>query len=296
MEALTEISQSSPEVPGSDLLSNGYPDVLILSPLKKVSGHITSYFTLLHSLSYPRNSLSLGFLVSDSDDGSYDLVRDHFLERKRTITNRTETYREVTLVHQNFNYTPGSTWSDVHDMRNQIPRRKVLAKSRNYLLFSSLRPHHEWVLWLDSDVSHYATTLVQDLLSFTGPDCHIVVPSSFWRDEKGKEHPYDRNSWRETPESRKFLKQTQEVVVFEGYSAYSTGRIALGDLRGGNDSVVKLDGVGGTVLLVRARLHREGLVFLPVPFEKAIETEALGKLALGMGYQPWGLPNYITIH
>ncbi|KAG0557398.1 hypothetical protein KC19_11G126500 [Ceratodon purpureus] len=296
LEVFTEIAQSSPEIPGPEMLSNGYPDVLILSPLKQVSGHIKSYFTLLHSLSYPKNSISLGFLVSDSDDRSYDLVRDHFLQRKKVVTNQTEKYRDVTLVHQSFSYNPGSNWVDIHGMRNQIPRRKVLAKSRNYLLFSSLRPHHEWVLWIDSDVSHYPPTMVQDLLNFTGPDKHILVPNSYWRDDKGEEHPYDRNSWRETPESRKFLKQTQEIVVFEGYSAYTTGRISLGDLRGSNESVVKLDAVGGTVLLVRGRLHREGLVFLPVPYEKAIETEALGKLALGMGYQPWGLPNYITIH
>ena len=297
LEVLTEIPQSSTEALGPEILSNGtYPEVLILSPLKKVSGHIHSYFTLLHSLTYPKNSISLGFLVSDSDDGSYELVRDYFLERKRTITSSTEKYRSVTLVHQDFDYNPGSTWLDIHGLRNQISRRKVLAKSRNYLLFSTLRPHHEWVLWIDSDVSHYAPTMIQDLLAFTGPDKHILVPNSFWRDKEGKEQPYDRNSWRETPESRKFLKQTPEVVVFEGYSAYFTGRIALGDLRGCNESVVKLDGVGGTVLLVRGRLHREGLVFLPVPYQKSIETEALGKLALAMGYQPWGLPNYITLH
>lgn len=273
-----------------------YPSVLILSPLKKVSNHLDRYFTLLHSLSYPKNAISLGFLVSDSHDGSYALVRNHFLNRQHTITNQTEKYRDVVLVHQDFGYDPGENWLDIHGMRNQIPRRKVLAKSRNYLLFSALRPHHDWVLWIDSDVSHYAPTLVEDLLRFTGPEKLILVPNSFWRDERGEEHPYDRNSWRETAKSRKFLQQTREVVVFEGYSAYSTGRVSLGEMRGGNESVVKLDGVGGTVLLVRGRLHREGLVFMPVPYEKAIETEALGKLALAMGYQPWGVPNHITLH
>lgn len=296
LETFTEIPQSAPDVPGSELLQSGYPNVLILSPLKKVSNHIDRYFTLLHSLSYPKNSISLGFLVSDSDDGSYDRVRHHFLTRKHTVTNQSEKYREVTLIHQDFHYHPGENWLDVHGMRNQIPRRKVLAKSRNYLLFSALRPQHDWVLWIDSDVSHFAPTLIEDLLGFTGPERHVLVPNSFWRNEKGDELPYDRNSWAETDASRQFLEGTGEVVVFEGYSAYSTGRVSLGEMRGVNESVVKLDGVGGTVLLVRGRLHREGLVFMAVPYEKAIETEALGKLALAMGYQPWGLPNYITLH
>lgn len=293
---LTEIPQSSDEIAGSELLRDSLPNVLILSPMKQVKDHISRYFTLLHSLSYPKNSISLGFLVSDSPDGSFECVRDHFAERKLVIMNHTERYRDVTLVHQNFNYNPGNNWLDTHAMRYQIQRRRVLAKSRNYLLFSAIRPHHDWVLWIDSDISEYSPSLIEDLLEFTGPDKHIIVPNSFWRDENGEEHPYDRNSWRETEESTNFLKETQEVVVFEGYPAYSTGRISLGNLRGSDESIVKLDSVGGTVLLVRARLHREGLIFMPVPFQKAIETEALGKLALALGYQPWGLPNYITLH
>lgn len=215
LESLTEIPQSAEEVAGSELLRSGYPSVLILTPLKKVSKHIDRYFTLLHSLSYPKNAISLGFLVSDSHDGSYTRVREHFIDRQHSIRNESELYSDVVLARQDFGYEPGDNWLDVHGLRHQIKRRTVLAKSRNYLLFSALRPHHEWVLWLDSDVSQYAATLVEDLLMFTGPDKHILVPNSFWRDEQGEEHEYDRNSWRETDESRDFLQRTREVVVFE---------------------------------------------------------------------------------
>lgn len=271
------------------------PEVLLLTPLKQASGHLEQYFGLIQSLTYPKSKISLGYLVSDSSDGTYELVKQHFHSDLGASENGTK-YKRITLIKQDFSYNPGTSWGDIHSLRNQLSRRSVLAKSRNYLLMSALQPEHAWVLWIDSDVSFYPSTLIEDLIKFTGPQKHIIAPNNFWKSKDGKEAPYDRNNWQETPESRKFVKETKEAVLFEGYSNYKTGRIILGDLRGSSENIVKLDGVGGTVLLVRARLHREGLVFMPVPFEKAIETEALAKLALAMGYQPWGLPNYITFH
>lgn len=286
-----EIPQSVDEVNGSIALKST-PEVLLLTPLKQAAGHLEQYFRLIHAFSYPSSKISLGFLVSDSKDGTYDMVKRHF----QSATNTNRKYNRITLIRQDFHYDPGNSWADIHSLRAQRDRRTILAKSRNYLLMSTIRPEHEWVLWIDSDVSSYPSTLIEDLIGFTGPHHDIIAPNNFWKSNDGQERPYDRNNWQETPESQKFLKETKEDVVFEGYSSYRTGRLILGDLRGVSENIVKLDGVGGTVLLVRARLHREGLIFLPVPFEKTIETEALAKLALAMGYQPWGLPNYITFH
>lgn len=60
--------------------------------------------------------------------------------------------------------------------------------------------------------------------------------------------------------------------------------------------VVRLDAVGGAVLLVRGDLHRQGLVFPPFPFRHRIETEGLSMMALDMGVLSWGMPLLEVIH
>ncbi len=50
------------------------------------------------------------------------------------------------------------------------------------------------------------------------------------------------------------------------------------------------------MLLVRARLHREGLVFPPFSYKLHIETEGLAYMARDMGYRCYGLPDVIIYH
>jgi peptide chain release factor subunit 1 len=83
-------------------------------------------------------------------------------------------------------------------------------------------------------------------------------------------------------------------------------------LRAGPD-LVRLDSVGGTVLLVRGDVHRDGLIFPPFPYGGGspairrphplgpgvcgeLETEGLGIMALDMGYQCWGMPKLEVLH
>ncbi|HEV3334612.1 MAG TPA: hypothetical protein VG096_26675 [Bryobacteraceae bacterium] len=73
----------------------------------------------------------------------------------------------------------------------------------------------------------------------------------------------------------------------------------MDDLRA-QGALVGLGAVGGTLLLVRADLHREGLIFPPYPYGRLnprirpdtpeLETEGLGLMALDMGYQCWSSP------
>ncbi|HPL26867.1 MAG TPA: glycosyltransferase, group 2 family protein, partial [Anaerolineae bacterium] len=72
------------------------------------------------------------------------------------------------------------------------------------------------------------------------------------------------------------------------------GRLYLSDLR--QHELVEVDAVGGTMLLVRADAHREGLIFPTVPYRYLIETEGLAAMARDMGYRSWGLPNLEIWH
>jgi len=98
---------------------------------------------------------------------------------------------------------------------------------------------------------------------------------------------------RKTPKKTKMGVSANELHV-EGYGP-DKGHLPLSKLRAAGE-VVKLHGVGGAMLLVRAELHREGLMFPTFPYKHRIETEGLAMLARDIGYQSWGMPNVEAIH
>lgn len=260
--------------------------VLILTPMKDASGDLDRYFELLDALTYDREYLSLGLLESDSSDDTY-------AELQKRLPGLASGFRSVGLWKRDFGFRipPGTPrWA----ARIQRERRTVLAKSRNHLLFRALEDE-DWVLWLDADLVEYPPDLVERLLA-TGRS--IVHPNTVL-EYGGKS--FDLNAWRDH------------------------GRLHLHDLRGEGE-LVRLDAVGGTVLLVRADLHRDGLVFPPFYFGRRnplvrkrgrlrdlvadpdpgalfrreapgeIETEGLGIMAREMGHECWGMPNLEILH
>jgi hypothetical protein len=242
------------------------PLVLIATPVKDAADCLEPYFRLLERLSYPASRLSLGFLESDSEDGTYELLE----RRLRGLRRR---YRNVGLWKHDFGFripVGKDRWTE----ELQPERRSVLARSRNQLLGRALADE-EWVLWLDVDMIETPADILEQLLA-TGMD--IVQPHCILL-PGGK--TFDENGWRDH------------------------GRLHLDDLRGEGD-LVELHAVGGTMLLVRADIHRDGLVFPPVPYglghplarpgRGEVETEGLGILAHDMGYTCWGMPNLEVRH
>ena len=59
---------------------------------------------------------------------------------------------------------------------------------------------------------------------------------------------------------------------------------------------MRLDGVGSACLLIRADLHRQGVLFPPYVVGHAIESEGLAVVARRMGVQPWGRTDIIVRH
>ena len=171
----------------------------------------------------------------------------------------------------------GSRWAAPF----QLPRRVVLARARNRLLAAAL-DDEDWVLWLDVDVTEYPPDVLRRLLAterdIVAPHC-VSSPGG---------PTFDWNSWREQ------------------------GEVRMDALRDGPE-LVRLDAVGGTMLLIRADLHREGLVFPPYLYGERsrfardpnpytgrgageVETEGLGIMAKDMGYECWGMPRLEVIH
>lgn len=240
--------------------------ILILTPVKDAEAHFESYFSMLDALSYPADLISLGLLEGDSNDKTYDVLAS----KMPGLDNK---YRRARLWKKDFGFQlpPGvHRWAEPM----QIPRRIVLAKARNHLLLHAL-DDEDWVLWLDIDVIEYPRDIIETLLNY---ELDILHPHCVLEYGGGT---YDCNAWR------------------------AKGDVHMDELRGGEE-LVRLDAVGGTMLLIRADIHRDGLVFPPFPYGQKnrfirdgvgeIETEGLGMLARDMGHQSWGLPNLEILH
>jgi mannan polymerase complexes MNN9 subunit len=154
-----------------------------------------------------------------------------------------------------------------------------------------------WVLWLDADIIETPPTLIQDLAAHDKP---IIVPNCFqrYRDPKTKEmaeRPYDFNSWQDSEVAQNLGKKMgPDDILLEGYPEMATYRSLMAYMAdgGSRDVEIPLDGVGGTALLVKAEVHRDGAMFPPFPFYHLIETEGFAKMARRLGWKSTGLPNY----
>lgn len=245
---------------------------MILTPMKQAVGHLERYFANLATLVQDPGKISLGFLVSDSTDGTAAALRARMASLEAT-------YARVTLVERDFGVTLPA------DLRRwsagvQAPRRIALARSRNHLLFAALRDE-EWVLWVDVDVASYPPDVLTQMLatgkSIVHPHC-VVAPGG---------RSFDGNAWR------------------------AGGDVHMDALRG--RGLVRLESVGGTMLLVRADVHRNGLIFPAFPYGAGspharganaltgrlggeIETEGLALMAKDMGHEVWGMPDLEIVH
>ncbi|MHA3914324.1 glycosyltransferase family protein [Halovulum sp. GXIMD14793] len=170
----------------------------------------------------------------------------------------------------------------------QAKRRSVLAQVRNHLIAKGLRPQDKWCLWIDVDVCDYPPDVLNRLLDTRAS---VVVPNCVL-DPAGQS--FDMNSFVEMHGSRDYRYYKRcHGGVFQPPIGYG-GRRHLNNLRFVNQT--HLTGVGGTMLLVRADLHRAGLIFPERPYCDLLETEGFGKLCCDFGVTPIGLPNLEIRH
>lgn len=188
--------------------------VLILTPFKQSVQFIDKFFDNVNKLTYPHHLISLGFLVSDSTDGTIEKLR----ERAEAESHAEEwrRFHKISIFQKDYKFDLASN-EDRHAFEVQVKRRNIMAKSRNTLLSASLNEKHEWVLWLDGDVTEYPETLLEELISL---DKDVIVPNCYWH-SYNEEGGYDKNNWQETKESWDFQKTIPEdQVLVEGKSIF----------------------------------------------------------------------------
>lgn len=272
--------------------------VLILTPLARF---YQEYWDSLLKLDYPHELISLGFIIPKTKEGNAAFQALQAQVTKTQKGPKSKRFASVTILRQDTESPLQSqTEAERHKMENQKARRGAMAKARNSLLFTTMGPTTSWVLWMDSDIIEYPPTLIQDLAAYDVP---IIAPNCFQRfynDEKKAMdvRPYDYNNWVDSPTARELAaKMGQDDILLEGYKEMPTYRSLMAmmyDPTADPGTKVKLDGVGGATLLVKADVHRDGAMFPAFPFYHLIETEGFAKMANRLNWESFGLPNYLV--
>ncbi|KAF2689132.1 glycosyltransferase family 62 protein [Lentithecium fluviatile CBS 122367] len=274
--------------------------VLILTPLARF---YQEYWDNLIKITYPHDLISLGYIIPKTKEGNAAYAALQSQVTKTQSGPKNKRFASVTILRQDTeNPLQTQLESERHKMENQKARRAAMAKARNSLLFTTLGPTTSWVMWLDADIVEFPATIIQDLADYDAP---IIAPNCFQRyyDEKKKAmdiRPYDYNNWIDSPTAKELAaKMGKDDILLEGYAEMPTYRSLMAmmyDQSADRATKVKLDGVGGAALLVKADVHRDGAMFPPFSFYHLIETEGFAKMAHRLNWDSYGLPNYLVYH
>ena len=252
------------------------PRIHIMIVARDVEHLLDGFFINLEKLTFPHDRLSISFLEGDSKDNTHQVLKDYGSEFEKDFSSY-NVYKK--------DYDFQSRYPRWHP-EIQRNRRSILAKVRNQLLIRALEDD-DYVLWCDADVIDWPGNIIELLLE-TGMD--IVVPHCVQRPGGPS---FDLNTWRLKPGAGDldWSPYMRDGII---QPPKGLGRLYLDDLR--RHDLVELDSVGGAMLLVRADIHREGLIFPPVSYKGLIETEGLARMAKDMGYKCHGLPKVEIIH
>ncbi|EPY49408.1 anp family mannosyltransferase complex subunit [Schizosaccharomyces cryophilus OY26] len=273
--------------------------ILICAPLRNARDHLTMFFEHLRNLTYPHHLIDLAFLISDTDDNTLDSLKSK-LEILQKDEDTNMRFNSAVIYLKDFGALVGQQFSDRHGFAAQGPRRKLMARARNWLLSAALKPYHSWVYWRDVDVKIAPNTILEDLMRH---DKDVIVPNVYrplpeWFGTT--EQAYDLNSWSESETALQLAETLDEdAVIVEGYAEYATWRPHLAYLRDPNgdpNAEMNLDGIGGVSIMSKAKVYFEGAHFPAFSFERHAETEGFGKMAKRMGFSVVGLPHYVIWH
>ncbi|CAI8509231.1 unnamed protein product [Pichia kudriavzevii] len=172
--------------------ANGWQNeerVLFLVPLRDAAEHLPMFFSHMRNMTYPHHLIDISFLVSDSKDDTLGVLYSS-LKSIQESSDPDLPFGEIEIFKKDFGQSVGQGFSDRHGFAAQGPRRKNMAKARNWLTAVALKPHHSWVYWRDVDVETIPPTIIEDLMEH---DKDIIVPN-VWRplpDWLGGQQPYD---------------------------------------------------------------------------------------------------------
>ena len=148
--------------------------VLILTPLRDAAPFLSKYFDLLSELTYPHDLIDLAFLVGDSTDDTLAVLSSE-LDRVQKRSDGVP-FHSALIVEKDFGQIVGQSVEERHGFKAQGPRRKSIARARNYLLYTALKPEHSWVYWRDVDIQDSPGKILEDFMEHNKD---ILVPSTY---------------------------------------------------------------------------------------------------------------------
>ena len=146
--------------------------VLILTPLRDAASHIRQHISLLSEMTYPHQAIDLAFLVGDCKDDTLSLLNSELARLQ--LESNPRRFRSAMVIQKDFGDSTGQSVEERHSFRAQGTRRKAIGRARNYLLYTALRPVHDWVYWRDVDIVENPSSILED---FINHDKDVVVPS-----------------------------------------------------------------------------------------------------------------------
>ncbi|CAK7895374.1 mannan polymerase complexes subunit Mnn9p [[Candida] anglica] len=273
--------------------------ILILTPMSKF---LPKYWENLNKLSYDHSLIELGFIIPRTLEGDETLQSLESAIKKSLKDSPQNKFKKITILRQDSDSLKSQKEKDRHALSVQKERRSMMALARNSLVFTTLSPYTSWCLWLDADIVETKPTLLQDLIAHDKPIISANVYQRYIDESTKKEsiRPYDFNNWVESEEGLALAKTLKDdEIIVEGYAEMATYRPLMAhfyDSNADEHTEMALDGVGGGAVLVKADVHRDGAMFPSFPFYHLIETEGFAKMAKRLGYEVFGLPNYLVYH
>lgn len=268
------------------------------------------FVNLIRSLKYDRREVNLAFFC-----GTQDLYESVITETQKMFDQQSELeFGRVTLIRAPFLDSPFK--ASEHSPKVQRKRRRLIARARNFILFSALE-NEPYTLFLDADVEKFDNPEMLEHFISSGKD--IIVP----RVQRGKLMDYDKNSWRgerKTPSPQELeIMDRNEWSKFKFIPKDVPGKMYhLGDhlkqLKSPQsdpdlarpDYTVELDSVGGAVLFMKSLIFKQGVTFPPyyiigTTWQReegydGIETEGICYAAKILGYKCWAMPNMVAQH
>ena len=254
-------------------------NIRILVPLRDAAEHIVPSLAAIGRLDHPAERIKLVFCEGDSQDGSFETL-------ERAVATLRARYRDILLLRKPLGTKLDRTRRTRPKLQRQ--RRSGLAKVRNHLIRHGLDESDDWALWIDIDVWRFPNDIVATL-SATGH--RLAAPNCV---QKAGGPSFDLNSFVPTRPQRDHRYYRSVIRGMYHPPHGFIGRLHLSDVR--HLERIVLDGVGGTMLMVDASLHRGGLLFPEEPYRDLLETEGLGVLARDLDVPALGLPRVEIFH
>lgn len=267
------------------------------------------YMDVIAGIDYDKSKINLAFFC-----GTGELFEQVNAFTENLFASQADVkYGKVTVLKAEFLKSEFSSFE--HDVKVQRPRRRLIARARNYALMNSL-DSEQYTLFMDADIIRLDNVDMVRRFVASGKD--IVVP----RVEIGFNNDYDRNSWRGEPvtpsaEQQALMDQNKwDDVVFIthdkpglfhlGLHVEETKNANPGDPALSLDHLVPLDSVGGAILFAKSIIYKQGILFPPLCIVgttwgrhegfDGMETEGLCYIARVAGYSCWGMPNLVAQH